>query len=203
MRREVKGNPRAGARSGFTLIEVLIVVVLLGIAGALVIPSMQQVGVLRVQSAVRTLVADITYIQGDAVAFQQRRAVWFGQVPRLNQALGTFEFIAGNGYTLAEVTGPVLDLTVSAMVDPDRPTQPYARSFDDDRFHGARLQNVDFNGGAILIFDELGGPVRDLDGPEPGTGGSLEVRGSGSIFTVNIEAYTGRVTVDRADDPNP
>lgn len=203
MRATIQGKPRFEPRRGFTLIEVLIVVVLLGIAGALVIPSMQQVGVLRVQAAVRSLVADITYVQGDAVAFQQRRAVWFGQVPQFNQGTGTFDYVAGNGYTLAEVTGPALDLTANAMVDPDRPTQPYTRNFDDDRFHGARLENVDFNGGAILIFDELGGPVRDLDGPEPGTGGSLDVRGSGSIFSVNIEAYTGRITVDRTDDPNP
>ena len=67
-------------RSGFTLIEVLIVVTLMGIAASLLIPSMGQTGVLRVQASVRTIVSDIIYIQGESVAYQARRAIWFGKV---------------------------------------------------------------------------------------------------------------------------
>ncbi|MFK7885090.1 MAG: type II secretion system protein, partial [Phycisphaerales bacterium] len=45
-------------RTGYTLIEVLIVVVAMGIAGAVVIPSMGGAHVLKVQAAVRSVVAD-------------------------------------------------------------------------------------------------------------------------------------------------
>src|SRR5688572_202575 len=73
----------------YTLVEMLVVVAILGIAGALVIPSMGQAGVLRIHAAVRTLVSDLTFVQTDALAYQQRRAVIFDE--------------DANSYTLAEV----------------------------------------------------------------------------------------------------
>ncbi len=191
---------RRSVARGFTLIEVLLVVVLLGIAGVLVIPSMSQAGVLRVQASVRTVVADITFLQSEAVAFQGRRAIWFGKVPRWDESGGVWTFVDGNGYVMAEVTGPTLDLTTNALPDPDRPDRPLARNFDEANYAGAALGNIDFNGGSLLIFDELGGPVRDLDGPEPGDTGSVTISGSGSVFRVNVEAYTGRVTVTKTQD---
>lgn len=189
-------------RRAFTLIEVMIVVVLLGIAGVLVIPSMSQTNVLRVQSTVRTLVADVAFLQSDAVAYQARRAIVFGVVPVKNEESGVWEFVAGNGYTLAEVRGAELDLDTDAMIDPDEPNRPYGRNFDEARFAGAVLSSPSFNGGAMLIFDELGGPVADLEGPEPGDGGTVQIEGSGSTFRVEVQAYTGRVRVTRVAEEN-
>lgn len=197
-----RGASRLRRRCAFTLIEVLIVVVLLGIAGALVIPSMSQTGVLRVQAAVRTIVADITYLQGEAMAYQQRRAIWFGKVAKFDAAASRWTFVDGNGYVLAEVTGPELDLNASAMVDPDHPDRPLFRNFEDGEFGGATITGVNFNGGDLLIFDELGGPVQDLEGPDPGAGGTLNVNGSNSVFRLDVQPYTGRVTVTKTQDNN-
>lgn len=192
----------AGARKlrAFTLVEVLIVVVVLGIAGAMVIPSMSQTGVLRVQASVRTLVADITYLQGEAMAFQARRAIWFGKVPRWDTSSNTWTYVDGNGYTLAEVTGPTLTLSTNAMRDPDHPDRPMGRDFNDAQFGGAVISSPEFNGGAIMIFDELGGTVAELDGPDPGAGGSVTITGSGASFRVDVQAYTGKVTVTKTAD---
>lgn len=191
------------SRRGFTLIEVLLVVAILGIAGVLVIPSMTQTGVLRVQAAVRTVVADITFLQSDAVAFQARRVIMFGVVPRRNPDTLAWEFVAGNGYTLAEVSGAELDLETDALPDPDEPSKPYGRNFDLPEYGGAQLAEPAFNGEALLIFDELGGPVAELDGPDPGNGGTFKISGSGSTFLVTVQAYTGRVRVTRTEDTNP
>ncbi len=191
---------RPASPVGFTLIEVLIVVVVLGIAGALVIPSMSQTGVLRIQAAVRTMIADITYAQGEAMAFQARRAIWFGKVPRWDASSKAWEFVDGNGYTMAEVTGPTLSLVTNAMMDPDNLSRPLGRNFDDARFGGAVISSPVFNGAALLIFDELGGTVADLDGPDPGTGGSVTISGSGAVFRVDVQAYTGKVTVTKTQD---
>lgn len=193
-------TPIRPLRRAFTLIEVMIVVVVLGIAGALVIPSMSQTGVLRVQAAVRTLVADITYVQGEAMAFQARRAIWFGKVPQWDKAQSKWVFVDGNGYTLAEVTGATLNLQTNAMMDPDHPHRPLGRNFDDPRFAGAVISSPLFNGSALLIFDELGGTVAELDGPDPGAGGSVIISGSGAIFRVDVQAYTGKVTVTKTQD---
>lgn len=174
------------------------VVVILGIAGALVIPSMSQTGVLRVQAAVRAIVADITYLQGEAVAYQGRRVIWFGKVAERQG--GAWTFVDGNGYTLAEVNGPTLNLELDFLPDPDNPSAPYSRNFDEDRYGGATIGLVDFNGGALLIFDELGGPVEQLDGPDPGDGGTVTIDGQGSQWLVAVQAYTGRVTVTKTAD---
>ncbi|MFN9974149.1 MAG: Tfp pilus assembly protein FimT/FimU, partial [Phycisphaerae bacterium] len=55
-------------RRGYTLVEVLIVVTVLGIAGAVAAPAFSQTGVLRVQAALRSIVADISEAQSDALA---------------------------------------------------------------------------------------------------------------------------------------
>lgn len=190
--------PRRGG--GFTLIEVLMIVVVLGIAGVMVVPSMSQTGVLRVQAAVRTLVSDISLMQSEAVAFQERRAVWFGIVPRFNTDTGVWEFVEGNGYTMAAVTGPELTLTADALIDPDVRARPMGRDFSSGEFGEATLSDVDFNGGDLLIFDELGGPVAELDGPDPGTGGTLNLNGSGATFRIDVQAFTGRVVVTKTAD---
>lgn len=198
-----RGGPRATTprRAGYTLIEVLVVVVVLGIAGVLVIPSMSQASVLRVQAAVRTLVADISYVQSEAIAFQSRRVIWFGIVPRWLADEGRWDFVEGNGYVMAEVRGPALNLATDFIPDPDKPTRPLARDFSRAEFGGATIASPAFNGEALLIFDELGGPVAELDGPDPGLGGQVVVQGGGSSFRVDVQAYTGRVTVTRTAAP--
>lgn len=197
-----KGNAmRGGSRGGFTLIEVLLIVVMLGIAGVLVIPSMSQAGVLRVQAAVRTVVSDIAFMQSEAVAFQSRRAIWFGKVARWNEDDARWEFTDGNGYVMCEVTGPELILSNNALIDPDRPDRPYFRDLSNADFGDASISDISFNDGDILIFDEIGGPVAELDGPDPGDGGSLRLQGSGSVFELTVQAYTGRVVVARTQAP--
>lgn len=197
----VSGVARA-CRRGFTLIEVLLVVVILGIAGVLVIPAMSQTNVLRVQAAVRTLVADVTFLQSDAVAFQARRAVMFGVVPQFDEVSRTWDFVAGNGYTLAEIRpgAAAIDLMTDAIPDPDNPSRPLGRNFSLPEYGGASLTEPQFNGTTLLIFDELGGPVAEIDGPDPGQGGSVLISGSGSVFRVDVQAYTGRVLVTRTED---
>ncbi len=84
----------------YTLVEVLVVVTVLGIAGAMVVPAFSQTGTLRVQGAVRMLVADLTMAQSDAIAFQKGRAVVLAPSA------------TDSAYTIAEVNGSNIDLAV-------------------------------------------------------------------------------------------
>ncbi len=191
---------RRCVRHGFTLIELLVTVAILGIAGALVIPSMSTTGVLRIQAAVRQIVADVTFAQADAMAYQSRRALWFGRVPTSTGAPWTYGL--GNGYVLAEVNGATLDLSNDSMFLPERMDTPYSRNFNEPRYGGAVILNSSFDGDQLLIFDELGGPVRDLTGPVPSDGGWIEIGtvtgGNVWDYRINIAPMTGRVTVERA-----
>ncbi|MFG0257556.1 MAG: Tfp pilus assembly protein FimT/FimU [Phycisphaerales bacterium JB043] len=186
-------------RRAFTLVEILIVVALLGIAGALVVPAMGQVGVLRIRSAVRSLVADITYAQSDAMSSQNRRVIIFGLVGQRDPGTGVWTFVPGNGYTIYSPApgSAVLDPNNDWLPDPENGVHPYTRDFDVEAFGGAQIINVDINAGDWLIFDELGGPVQFLTGNTPGTGGRLDIANIDTTFRLIIEPYTGRVTVTR------
>jgi prepilin-type N-terminal cleavage/methylation domain-containing protein len=169
-------NPRT---RGYTLIELLIVIAMLGIAGALVIPSMGSTDVLRVQATVRAIVADINVAQSDALAHQQPRALIFDP--------------ATNTYVVIEVPG--------STIEPTGNTIKLVDLNDRRRFHNSRLVSADFSGDPVLIFDELGGPVTDVGGNTPSSGGTIVISGSGSVFNINVEAYTGRVSVVRVSGP--
>ena len=170
----------AGARSrAYTLIEILIVVVMLGIASAMVMPSLRSTDALRVQSTVRAIVADINFAQSDALARQQGRAMIF------DTETNKYSIVEVHGATLA----PETDTIYSVDLNNER------------KFHSSTLQSASFEGTNILVFDELGGPVTGPGSSTPGNGGSITVTGSGATFIINVEAYTGRVSVVRVSAP--
>ena len=160
-------------RRAYTLIEILIVVVLMGIASAMVVPSLGSTDALRVQSTVRVIVADITVAQSDALARQQCRAMVFD--------------VTNNKYSVVEVPGTVLD--------PVANTINVVNLNNERKFHSSRIVSAVFDGGNVLYFDELGGPVTQPGGTTPGNGGTIVVSGSGQVYTITVEPYTGRVSV--------
>lgn len=174
-------RPRA-----YTLLELLMVIVILGISAALVIPQTSQAQVLRIQAAVRTLVSDITFAQTDALAYQERRAVIFDE--------------AANTYTVAEVVvsggGEVSFIPLFKSGGEDG---QYIVDFDVNGFDGARLRMPDFEGDSVLIFDELGAPVADGASDEPAGVGSVYITGPMSTFRVDVLPYTGQVKVEKVD----
>ncbi|RMD60476.1 MAG: type II secretion system protein [Planctomycetota bacterium] len=183
---------------GYTLIELLVIVVVLGIAGAMVIPSMTQAGALRIHAAVRSIVADLTFAQADAAAFQERRVVYFNRVALWDQASSTWTTAAGNGYTLyaPPLDAATIDLNNDVMFDPYRADEPYSKNFDEPRYGGAKLLEASFEGGApYVVFDELGGVAQSLTGDAPGAGGFVRVGNDMSEFTISVDAFTGRITV--------
>lgn len=190
-------------RVGFTLIEIMIVVVLLGIAGALVVPSMQSLGVLRIQAAVRTIVSDMTFMQSEALANQSRYVMVFGRVALYDPVDDLWKMTDGNGYTIFDPppgqASIDINSTVDVLFDPLDFGRPMSRNFDDKQFAGAIITNVSIDGGSRLIFDELGGPSLDLTSDEPGAGGTLSVVGPDSTFIIRVEAFTGRIEVNRVN----
>jgi prepilin-type N-terminal cleavage/methylation domain-containing protein len=168
---------------GLTLIEILMTIAVLSLAVAMAIPSMSQTGVLRVQAAVRTIASDVALAQTEAMAYQSRRAVYFGAV--------------------VEPTGTSLELGTLgqyALTLPENQNRPFSRDFASrDVFGGAEVVNPDFDGDAVLIFDELGGPLRDLTGPDPSVGGAVEVRAPDLdlLYRLTIQPMTGQLRVER------
>ncbi len=174
---------RAPGSRGYTLVEILVVVTIMGLSAAMVIPSMAQAGTFRVRSALRTLVADITFAQSDAMAFQQGRAVVF--------------YPEENRYVVVRVTGPVLDPVNDALYDPSREDDIMGMDFDDERFGGARMTSALFDGESVLIFDELGAPVTEPQGTTPSSGGMITIEGDGEEYWIAVDGFTGHITTGR------
>lgn len=172
-------------RRGYTLVELLIVITILGISAAMVIPSMGSVGVLRIQSAVRSVVADITFAQMDALAYQEMRAVVFDE--------------DNNMYTLTTVTGGTIDPDADALFDPKGPGGLYRVPLDNEQFGGSFLRDISLNGGTAIIFDEQGAPIASPTSTTLSDGGSVQIEGPSSRFRIDVAAFTGRVTVVQLD----
>lgn len=170
-------------RRAYTLIEVLVVVAILGIAGAMIVPAMGSTGILKTQAALRSIVADITFAQSDAVAFQEKRAIVFDTT--------------NSRYSLVQVPGNTVDIANNTMYDPTKPTGKWVTDFiADQRWGDARITSANFgSSGSTLVFDGLGGPVTDASSNTPGPGGTITVSGAGVSWTITVEAFTGRVTV--------
>ncbi|MHA7812777.1 MAG: pilus assembly FimT family protein [Phycisphaerales bacterium] len=183
-------NPRHSqfsrrAASGYTLIEVLIVVTILGIAAAVVTPNLSQAGVFRIQSAVRTVVADISFAQMDALGYQEQRAIYFDQDE--------------STYTLIEVQGSTIDVENDALYDVKGPGERYIVSLNREEFGSVEIESVDFDGDNYLIFDEIGGPVATPGSSTLSDGGSIVLAGPQSRFRIDVAAFTGRITVTQLD----
>jgi prepilin-type N-terminal cleavage/methylation domain-containing protein len=161
-------------RRGYTLIEVLIVVTILGLAGALLVPYLSSKGDFDTQAAVRALIADITFAQSDALANQGFRRVHF--------------FDDGTGWCLVRV----------AEDDLAEPFDPAVADYVYDPLasNAVRVQAVDLDGGKRAItFDELGGTVGA--GGLPGTGGRIVLTSPQATYQVDVSPVTGKVRVTR------
>ncbi len=163
-------NKPTRCRCGYTLVEVLIVVTILGIASAVVVPHMLAAGTLGVQAAARIIVADILYAQNDAIAQQRTRSVVFDPV--------------GESYSLRDETGAILTVRWKGGA-----ANNYSTDFTtDDRFQGVVIVSADFSGVPTLEFDALGGPLN---------GGTVLIEFQGTRYRVTVASFTGRVTVEQ------
>ena len=159
----------------YTLVEILITVVILGIAAAIVIPSMGDSGVLRVQAAVRQVISDISYAQSEAVAHQRSVGVLFDPV---NKTYGLIDMPATGTVTMANAFQ----------------TTVFNGEMGDAAFESVAFTNSSGNAN-LLIFDEQGTPVLSATSNVAPTTGEIVISGSGQRFTISVEGYTGRVSV--------
>src|SRR5690554_6343777 len=114
---------------GYTLIEVLVVVTIIGIAGGIVVPHMMRSGSLGVQAAARMIIGDIMIAQNEAIAKQSTRQVVFAPGDNrysITDGAGTPAIATWRGGTAGN--GYVVNLGA------------------DSRFEGVRIVSADFGG---------------------------------------------------------
>lgn len=166
---------------GFTLIEILMVVVILGIASAVIVPAIGSRDDLKVSAAARVLMADLLYAQSRAITTQKLTYV---------------KFDPGDGsYSLLSSLSPARVL--------DHPVQggEFVMRFGASAGSGLRgvtLGGADFDGHSILAFDELGSPMSVHGGTRAVTAlgsGRIQLSSGSRTLAVEIEPFTGDITV--------
>ncbi len=169
-------------RFGFTLIEILMTVAILGVAGAMIVPYMANVHTFEVEGSVRQLVADLTYAQSDGLAKQAKRRMLF------DDELTGYRLL-GDDFTVDE----------DELYDPVsyHGDNTYIRDFaTDDRFNVITVESVDFDDDQLFItYDEMGGPINAEDGPSEG--GTIVISGDGESYEIVVAPFTGRVSVNK------
>ena len=178
---------------GYTLIELLLVLAVLGLSSVLLIPHLVGRDIMKGESAVRQLIGDLSFAQSDALARQEIRRVHF--------------YDDGSGYCLTRISQAQLDDAFDSdnadyVIDPmNRPGAlgRYVVSYTTDRrWEGVSLSEVEIDGddGRDLHYDELGGTIRAGGATGlPGTGGTITLSCGQENYEITVAPFTGKLTV--------
>ena len=166
---------RRGTRGGFTLIEILAVVVILGLCSAVILPQLSTHDDSKVASSARTLMSDLIYAQNRAVTMQQTHYVVFDTV--------------NNKYdVMTSISPPVI------ITQPVSQT-PYEMVFGKYPLDNVTLGTVNFDGNTTIAFNDLGVPmsVSSAGVAQTMNSGSVVIKAPKASITVTVQPYSGEV----------
>ena len=150
---------------GFTIIEILIVVVILAIAALTAIPMLSSAGSVQVRSVANMIAADLEYAKSLAITKGQNYRVVFDT--------------SSESYRIADQTGTTISHPVKKGFD-------YVIDLDSEGLERVDITGADFAGAQQVEFDYLG---------SPDNGGTVTLAGDSTTMTINVEPVTGFITV--------
>jgi len=174
-------NPQSRTR-GFTLIEILCVVVILGIASAIIIPQIGSRDDLVAASAARVIMADMIYAQNRAIVTQQSQYV----------------SLTSSQYTLMQKDASSVLQSITNPVT----QEPYTTVFGGttSAFKSVSIDSWSLGGPSVIGFDELGSPfaydVSTATATPLTSAGTIVVKVGSASLTISIEPFTGEATVN-------
>lgn len=170
-----KVNFQQSRAAGFTMIEILMVVVILAVAAMIVVPSLSSAADMQVRSAANAIAADLDYARGLSVTRQKNYSVVFDPDTESYQIQDD---------TAAVIKNPLTNQDFAVDVDAD------------SRLRQVDINSADFDGDGSITFNYLGAPVNSA-----GTAmnnGVITVQDKGGAFKlyVKVEPATGYVTIE-------
>ena len=152
-------------RGGFTIIEILIVVVILAVVAMTAIPMISSAASIQVRSAASMIAADLEYAKSLAISKGASFSVVFDTVT------DSYKIVDGEGETISHPVKKGFD---------------YVVDLQDEGLERVEISSADFGGDCQVQFDYLG---------SPDNGGDVVVRAAGDTVTISVEPVTGYVTV--------
>lgn len=160
-RRDLRGICR-----GFTLIEIVIMVVIIAIAALTAVPMMSSAASMQIRSAANMITADIEYAKSMAISRGQDFSVVFDENT--------------DSYRIEDQDSNVIPHPVKKGFD-------YAIDFQNDsRLNKVDITNIDFNTTNRVQFNCLG---------SPDYGGTISLDADGTTVTITVEPVTGFISV--------
>ncbi len=169
-------TPAGLARRGFTLVELLAVIAILGVIGYLVVPMFGRPEIERLKAAAQLIEADIAAAQVDSITHTDD--------PRLI----VFDLDAA-AYHVAASSSPTVPLTEPVTKAPYRVQMGAGRA---SACGGVTISNLSVGGDAQLGF----GPYGQLDETSPA---SITLSSGPHTLTLTIDAATGAVTIGQVN----
>jgi prepilin-type N-terminal cleavage/methylation domain-containing protein len=161
------------ASVGFTVIELLIVVVIIAIAAMAAIPMITSADSFQIRSAANMIAADLEYAKTISISRGQSFSVVFDD--------------AAETYRIEDQSGVVIGHPVKKGFD-------YIVDFQSDRrLSKVDIESVSFDATSEVKFDYLGSPYNGADNPL--NSGVISLRAGQMTATVNIEPITGFISI--------
>jgi prepilin-type N-terminal cleavage/methylation domain-containing protein len=157
------------AARGFTLIEILIVIVILAIAAMTAIPMMGSAASVQIRSAGNMIAADLEYAKSLAISRGQSFWVVFDE--------------GADSYSIEGLDAVGNRITIS---HPVKKGFNYVIDFKNEGLGRVDITDADFDGASQVQFDYLG---------SPDNGGTVRLQAGAMSATVSVEPVTGYITV--------
>jgi prepilin-type N-terminal cleavage/methylation domain-containing protein len=175
-RRSVRPATRWGwscHRRGFTLLEIMMVVLILAIAAAMAVPLMSSGAATKASAAAQMVAADLEYAR--SMAFTR------GHVYRV-----TFD-AGAESYQVQDQDGAVI-------AHPVNQGSTYHVQFGTGQLTGVQIVSANFDGTHQVRFDALGSPYNGNGTPL--NSGVIILQGGSTTQTIRVEPVTGVIRID-------
>ena len=158
---------------GFTFVELVVVITLIGILAWLAYPSLGAIGEIRLDAAARRVASDLRYAQNRAIGSRTVHGV------RFDVGAGSYTVYAAN--------------SGAAIVNPaDRGKRLVVTFASLAETRGVRIESAAFGGTPGVTYDFYGVP-RDSAGAELKTPGRVVLLCDGRRDTVEVAPETGAI----------
>lgn len=170
-------RPQGSIRSGWTLVEVIVVTIILAIAASIVVPMVTETEDMQARSAARMVASDLQFAQNTAITTQTNvngavAGIKVIFIPTTGAASGLYKLLYDDNKSSSvknPMTGSDYNVVFSSSTG----------------FGSLKVVSTTFAQNTVE-FDATG---------SPSNAGSVTVQAGTSVYTIAVAASTGKVTV--------